>query len=71
MADVDAALQTQIRNIEQTYGHPVAYWVTVIDGSGLSKHTEVVAFLKNEHGLKHGCRTSSVSARSRPVHLQH
>jgi hypothetical protein len=54
MADVDAALQTQIRNIEQTYGHPVAYWYTVIDGSGLSKHTEVIAFLKNEHGLKHG-----------------
>jgi hypothetical protein len=54
MAEVDAALLTQIRNIEQIYGHPVAYWYTVIDGSGLSKHTEVVAFLKSEHGLKHG-----------------
>ena len=36
MVDVDAALQTQIRTIEQTHGRPVPYWFNVIDGSGLS-----------------------------------
>jgi hypothetical protein len=76
MVDVDAALQTQIRNIEQTYGHPLAHWFTVIDASGLSKHTEVVAFLKSEHGLKHGAahrlsllardRTTSSTDHSQP-----
>ena len=52
--DVDAALQSQIRNIETTYGKPLDYWFAVIDSSGLTKHTEVVAMLKADHGLAHG-----------------
>jgi hypothetical protein len=52
--DVDTALQSQIRNIETTYGKPLSHWLTVIDASGLSKHNEVVAMLKDDHGLAHG-----------------
>jgi len=52
--DVDAALQSQIRNIEATYGKPLSHWFAVIDASGLSKHNEVVAMLKGDHGLAHG-----------------
>jgi hypothetical protein len=52
--DVDAALQSQIRNIETTYGKPLDYWFAVIDSSGLTKHNEVVAMLKADHGLAHG-----------------
>jgi hypothetical protein len=52
--DVDAALQSQIRNIEATYGKPLGYWFAVIDASGLAKHNEVVAMLKADHGLAHG-----------------
>ena len=52
--DVDAALQSQIRNIETTYGKPLDYWFAVIDASGLTKHNEVVAMLKGDHGLAHG-----------------
>ena len=52
--DVDAALQSQIRNIETTYGKPLDYWFGVIDASGLTKHNEVVAMLKADHGLAHG-----------------
>jgi Domain of unknown function (DUF4287)/Domain of unknown function (DUF5655) len=52
--DVDAALQSQIRNIEATYGKPLDYWFAVIDASGLTKHNEVVAMLKGDHGLAHG-----------------
>jgi len=52
--DVDAALQSQIRNIEATYGKPLDHWFAVIDSSGLTKHTEVVAMLKGDHGLAHG-----------------
>jgi hypothetical protein len=51
--DVDAALQSQIRNIEATYGKPVSHWLGVIDASGLTKHNEVVAMLKADHGLAH------------------
>src|SRR5437763_4902703 len=52
--DVDAALQSQIRNIEATYGKPLDYWFAVIDASGLTKHNQVVAMLKTDHGLAHG-----------------
>ena len=52
--DVDAALQSQIRNIETTYGKPLDYWFAVIDASGLTKHNAVVAMLKADHGLAHG-----------------
>src|SRR5215472_1603845 len=51
--DVDAALQSQIRNIEATYGKPLGHWFEVIDASGLTKHNEVVAMLKADHGLAH------------------
>ena len=52
--DVDEALQSQIRNIETTYGKSLDHWFAVIDASGLSKHNEVVAMLKADHGLAHG-----------------
>ena len=52
--DVDAALQSQIRNIETTYGKPLDHWFAVIDESGLTKHNQVVAMLKADHGLAHG-----------------
>jgi hypothetical protein len=52
--DVDAALQSQIRNIEATYGKPLDHWFAVIDGAGLTKHNEIVAMMKAEHGLAHG-----------------
>jgi hypothetical protein len=52
--DVDAALQSQIRNIEATYGKTLDYWFAVIDASGLTKHNQVVAMLKADHGLAHG-----------------
>ena len=47
-------LQSQIRNIEATYGKPLDHWFAVIDASGLTKHNEVVAMLKADHGLAHG-----------------
>ena len=52
--DVDAAQRSQIRNIEATYGKPLDHWFAVIDASGLTKHNEVVAMLKADHGLAHG-----------------
>jgi hypothetical protein len=52
--DVDQALESQLRNIESTYGRSRGEWLETIRASGLSKHNEVVAYLKSEHGLKHG-----------------
>jgi hypothetical protein len=50
----DAGIEAQIRNIEATYGKPLHEWFTVIRASGLTKHAEVVAMLKQRHGMKHG-----------------
>src|SRR3954452_5830448 len=52
--DIASALQTQLRNIEATYGKPIEHWFTVIRASGIRKHTDVVAMLKADHGLAHG-----------------
>ncbi|MFH8794211.1 DUF4287 domain-containing protein [Streptomyces sp. NPDC017941] len=41
-------------SIEKKYGRPVAEWEALIRASELSKHMELVAWLKSEHGLGHG-----------------
>ena len=54
MATVEQGLQAQIRNIEATYGKPMSDWLAIVASSGLTKHTEVVAMLKRDHGMTHG-----------------
>lgn len=41
-------------SIEKTYGHPISHWKGLIRGSDLTRHGELVAWLKAEHGLGHG-----------------
>jgi hypothetical protein len=53
MPTVEEGLQAQIRNIEAAYGKPIAAWIEVVRASGLTKHNEVVAMLKSEHGMTH------------------
>src|SRR5207244_12767207 len=40
--------------LEATYGKPLGHWLAVRNASGLTKHNEVVAMLKADHGLAHG-----------------
>ncbi len=40
--------------IESKYGFPVQYWLDLLATRGGLKHMEMVAWLKNEHGLGHG-----------------
>jgi Domain of unknown function (DUF5655)/Domain of unknown function (DUF4287) len=54
MATADEALRAQVRNIEATYGRPLPEWFAIIAASGRTKHTDVVALLKNEYGMTHG-----------------
>ncbi len=54
MAAVEEGLQTQIRNIEATYGKPMPEWLAIIAASGLTKHTDIVNMLKNDDGMTHG-----------------
>ncbi len=54
MDSVEKALQTQLANIEHSTGKKLAEWTGILEGSGLSKHGELVNFLKEKHGFTHG-----------------
>jgi len=54
MSDPQAAAAAQLRNIEQASGRTVAEWSDVVVAAGLTRHGEIVAYLKREHGLTHG-----------------
>jgi hypothetical protein len=41
-------------SIEKKYGRPIEEWKELIRTSALTKHMELVAWLKAEHGLGHG-----------------
>jgi hypothetical protein len=54
MPSVADALKTQIKNIEARSGKSMAAWTKLLRASGLTKHTEMIAFLKTKHGMSHG-----------------
>jgi len=41
-------------NLEQKTGRSMPQWIGVVESSGLSKHIEIIAWLKSEHGISHG-----------------
>jgi len=53
MPTTDAALQSQIRNIEATHDRTMRAWFTIIDRSRLTKHPDVIAMLKTQPGIAH------------------
>jgi hypothetical protein len=54
MATVEQGLQSQLRNIEATYGRSIDDWIDLIRASGRTRHGEIVAMLKADYGLSHG-----------------
>lgn len=51
---MDKATQTMIDNLHKNTGKSLDEWVYLVQSQGFGKHGEVMAFLKNEHGLTHG-----------------
>ncbi|WP_051745505.1 DUF4287 domain-containing protein [Streptomyces yerevanensis] len=41
-------------SIEKKYGRPIAEWQELIRSSPLTRHMELVTWLKTEHGRGHG-----------------
>lgn len=41
-------------SIEQKYGRPVQHWLALLAARGEARHMELVAWLKDEHGMGHG-----------------
>ena len=51
---MDDATATMIRNLEAKTGKTLDQWVALVKKLGDKKHGEVVAHLKEQHGLGHG-----------------
>lgn len=41
-------------SIEKTYGRPVSEWQALVRAALPAKHMELVAILKEQHGMGHG-----------------
>ncbi len=41
-------------SIEKKYGRPIAAWKALLRARPPAKHMELVAWLKEEHGMGHG-----------------
>ena len=51
---VDPAIQSMIDNLPANTGRSLDEWFTVLDGAGLEKHSEMLAYLKRDFGVTHG-----------------
>ena len=49
-------------SIERTYGQPIEHWKTIIRAQDGKAHMQIVAFLKETHGLGHGHANALVAA---------
>ena len=54
MADIDAAITTQLTNIQKKTGKSLAELGQILTATGLAKHTALTALAKKELGLSHG-----------------
>ncbi len=52
--DIDQAIASQLANIEKRTGKTLAQLTRIVKGSGLAKHGELVAMLKDDLGMGHG-----------------
>ncbi len=49
-------------SIEKTYGKPVQHWQDIVREQGGKTHMQIVALLKQEHGIGHGHANAIVAA---------
>ncbi|WP_338802363.1 DUF4287 domain-containing protein [Pseudomonas sp. RSB 5.4] len=47
-------LASYFPSIEKKYGQPIDHWLNLLGGINDKKHMELVAWLKDEHGMGHG-----------------
>jgi hypothetical protein len=62
MSDAPKGPASWFPSIEKTYGRAIADWQELIRASPLTRHMELVTWLKTEHGLGHGHANALVAA---------
>jgi hypothetical protein len=58
MAERASGPASYFPSIEAKYGRSIDEWKTLMRGSGLTSHKELVTWLKTGHGLGHGHATA-------------
>ncbi|MCB0528267.1 MAG: DUF4287 domain-containing protein [Lewinellaceae bacterium] len=51
---MEQAEKTMIENLHKNTGKTLEQWIGIVKESGLTKHGEVIKFLKESHGFTHG-----------------
>jgi predicted transport protein len=54
VSSIEQQIANQIANIEKSTGRSLAEWIEIVHASGLEKHGQLVALLKQKYGLGHG-----------------
>lgn len=54
MTDAAKGPASYFPSIEKKYGRPISEWKELIRAAQPARHSELVAWLKAEHGLGHG-----------------
>ena len=62
MTDAPKGPASYFPSIEARYGCPIGEWQELILASPLTRHLELVTWLKTEHGLGHGHANALVAA---------
>ena len=50
----DSQLQAMIQNMPEKTGKAIAEWQSLLSGTELKKHSDIVGYLKQEFGVSHG-----------------
>ena len=61
MSDKPKGPASYFPSIEKTYGRPIAEWKQLIRESPLTRHMELVNWLKRDYGMGHGHANALVS----------
>ena len=51
---IDAMADKMVANMKEKTGKTLQQWLTIVKKVGLTKHMEIVKFLKAEHSVTHG-----------------
>ena len=51
---MDQALQTMIENLRTNSGKSLQEWIEIVRAQNLTKHSDIISYLKKEHGFTHG-----------------
>ena len=70
MATPEEMLQTMISNMPEKTGKSLDDWHTLLGGSGLTKHGELMKLLKGEHGVTHGFANTIAASYLKPELLE-